>query len=306
MTVSTETIQAVRSFNRFYTSAIGALDDAHLGSELSLAEGRTLFEIGGGHAETASDIVAATRLDAGYLSRILRRFERAGLVSRVADPADRRRRALQLTPHGDALYAQMQTMADDQVAGLIHDLSEADRRRLVEALAEVRSLIGGTQAGAVMLRPLEIGDVGWIVERHGVLYAREYGWDERFEAMCARIAGDFVANFDPERERGWIAVRGSERLGSILLQKADDNVAKLRLLLVEPRARGLGVGRLLVETCVEAGRTLGYDSMELWTQSVLVAARGLYASAGFAFVESWPNRDFGGLGLTSEKWRKTY
>ncbi|MFZ5719676.1 MAG: bifunctional helix-turn-helix transcriptional regulator/GNAT family N-acetyltransferase [Pseudomonadota bacterium] len=298
-----DTVAAVRRFNRFYTRAIGVLDKGHLGGPYTLAESRVLYEIASREGVTPKDIINATGLDAGYLSRIVKRFEREGLVSRAPSPDDGRSVVLSVTPGGRETYAGLHGRTLAQVEGLVGGLSAADQGRLVQALAEAERLLAAPPpSAAYALRPLRVGDIGWVVQRHGVVYAREYGWDERFEAMCAQIAGDFVTHFDPARERAWIAERDGENVGCVFVAKGDETTAKLRLLLVEPGARGLGLGRRLVDECTGFARAAGYRTMTLWTQSVLTAARRLYAAAGFRIVDTWPNRDFGGWGLTSERW----
>lgn len=298
-----DTVAAVRRFNRFYTRAIGVLDKGHLGGPYTLAESRVLYEIASRERVTPKDIIAATGLDAGYLSRMVKSFEREGLVSRARSPDDGRSVVLSVTAAGREIYAALHRRTVAQVEGLVGDLSADDQARLVRALADAERLLDAPPPTAgYALRPLRVGDIGWVVQRHGVVYAREYGWDERFEAMCARIAGEFVAEFDPQRERAWIAERDGENVGCVFLAKGDATTAKLRLLLVEPSARGLGLGRRLVDECIGFARAAGYETMTLWTQSVLTAARRIYAAAGFQIVETWPNRDFGGWDLTSERW----
>lgn len=296
-------VAAVRRFNRFYTRRIGVLDQGHLGAPYTLAETRVLYEIDRTPGVTPKAIGEATGLDAGYLSRIVKRFEREGLVTREACVHDRRSIALRLTPAGAALFAGLQNRTIAQVEDLIGGLSAPERRRLTGALAEVEALLAAPSAAPTFtLRPHRVGDMGWVIHRHGVLYAREYGWDERFEALVAHIAADFIDAFDPVLERCWIAERGGEPVGSIFLVKGEAaGQAKLRLLLVEPSARGLGVGRALVAECVAFARAAGYAEITLWTQSILTAARKLYAEAGFELARSWANDDIA-PGLISETW----
>lgn len=300
-----DTVAAVRRFNRFYTRAIGVLDRGHLGGPYTLAEGRALYEVASRDGVTPKEIIAVMGLDAGYLSRIVARFEREGLVARAPSDVDGRSVVLTITAKGAETYGELHKRTIAKAEGLVAGLSPAARTRLSGALAEVEGLLESPPppSRSYGLRPHRVGDIGWVVARHGVIYSREYGWDERFEAMCAQIAGEFIATFNPEREQSWIAEREGEAIGCIFLQDAGNNVAKLRLLLVEPSARGLGLGRRLVDECVGRARDLGYAEMELWTQSILTAARAIYAAVGFEIVDTWPNRDFGGLGLTSEKWR---
>jgi DNA-binding MarR family transcriptional regulator/GNAT superfamily N-acetyltransferase len=301
---TTDPVTAVRRFNRFYTSAIGVLDKRYLGSPYTVAEGRTLYEIAARDGVTPKQVSEITGLDPGYLSRIVGRLERDGIVGRERSASDGRSVVLRLTPAGRRMFPDFNLRSVALVESLIEGLSADERRSLVLAIETAQSLLGRKAPGdgPVRLRTHATGDIGWVVQRHGVLYRREFGFDERFEALCAQIVGEFITNFSAARERSWIAERNGENVGCIFLQDAGKGVAKLRLLLVEPSARGLGLGRRLVDECVGAARELGYDEIQLWTQHVLVAARRIYAAVGFEIVETWPNRDFGGLGLTSEKW----
>ncbi len=302
-------IAAVRRFNRFYTRRIGALDEAHLGSPYSLAEMRVLYEV----AQTPDGIspkalAANTGLDAGYLSRILKRFESEGLMVRAPSRHDGRSVSVWLSSDGIRIYNDNRLAAEGAVEGLLGPLSIAERARLTQAMGQIEAMLGAAvgepaTAGEVVLRPHGPGDIGWVVHRHGALYGREYGWDERFEALVARIAADFIDNLDPVRERCWIAERDSEILGSVFLVRGDEaGQAKLRLLLIEPAARGLGLGKRLVAECVAFARTAGYAEIVLWTQSILSAARAVYAQAGFELIESHPD-DSLAPGLVSETWR---
>ena len=296
-------VSAVRRFNRFYTRRIGAFDEAHLGSPYNLAEMRALYEIAQAPEGVAPKALAArTGLDAGYLSRILKRLEREGLIARRASPTDARSYAVWLTSQGIRAQNAWVIAAEGAVENLIGQLSSGQKSRLVAAMAEIESLLGAPPTGEVALRAHRPGDIGWVVHRHGVLYAREYGWDERFEALVARIVADFVEAFDPDRERCWIAERDGERLGSIFLVKGNrPGQAKLRLLLLEPAARGLGLGKRLVTECVDFARAAGYAEVTLWTQSMLTAARRIYAAAGFELTDSRPD-DTVADGLVSETW----
>lgn len=295
-------VAAVRRFNRFYTRRVGALDESHLGSPYSLAEGRVLYEMAQAPAGVRPKaLAAATGLDAGYLTRILQRFERDGLMIRQPSPEDRRSVSVWLTAAGIGAYNDLRQIADKAAEAMIGQLSTSARVKLANAMGEIEGLLQAPAAGEVILRPHRVGDMGWVTYRHGVLYAREYGWDERFEALVGRIAADFVSNFDPARERCWIAERGGEILGSIFLVKGEGDQARLRLLLVEPSARGLGLGKRLVAECVAFARMAGYGEIVLWTQSILTAARGIYAAAGFELTESYPSDDIA-PGLVSETW----
>lgn len=296
-------IAAVRRFNRFYTHRIGALDEAHLGSPYNLAEMRVLYEVGQApEGITPKALAGRTSLDAGYLSRILKRFEREGLLARRDSPADARSYSVWLTSDGIRTQNAWVAAADGAVEALLAKLSPAEKTRLTTAMAQIEELLDAPSSREILLRAHRPGDLGWVVQRHGELYAREYGWDERFEALVARIVADFVDNFDPSRERCWIAERDGERLGSIFLVRGErPGQAKLRLLLLEPAARGQGLGKRLVAECVAFARTAAYDEITLWTQSILTAARQVYAAAGFELTDSRPD-DTVAKGLVSETW----
>ena len=299
-----DAVAAVRRFNRFYTRAIGVLDKGFLGAPYTLTETRVLYEIAHGAPIAPKTIVKTLNLDPGYLSRMVARFEREGLVGRERSFHDRRSLALRLTPMGRARFAELDMRQATQVEGLIGTLSERGKTKLIDALGEAQRLLSPerTESKAV-LRSHQTGDMGWVTERHAVLYGREYGWT-RMEAMVARITADFLDNFDQHRERCWIAERDGERLGSIFLVNGGDGVGKLRLLLLEPQARGLGLGRRLVEACIDFARVAGYREMTLWTHEVLTAARAIYAAAGFKLEERWTHEDFGPP-VVSETWRLT-
>jgi len=296
-------VAAVRRFNRFYTRAIGLLDKGYLGTSYTLTEGRVLYEIAKADGPTAKDIGAVTGLDAGYLSRILGRFERDGILVRERSASDGRSALLRLTPHGEEVFAPFDQRSAEMVEGLIGRLSSPARKRLTGAMAEVEELLGSPAPGPVILRPHRPGDMGWVVERHAALYGREYGWGEGIEGVTARIVADFLEHRDPERARCWIAERGGERLGCIFLVADEEpDVARLRLLLLEPAARGLGLGKRLVDECLAFARAAGYREVVLWTHAVLVAARGIYASAGFKLEKTWTHDEFG-KDEVSETWR---
>ena len=296
-------VAAVRRFNRFYTRRIGALDEAHLGSPYTLAEMRVLYEVAQAPDGITPKLLATrTGMDNGYLSRVLKRFEREALLTRQTSERDRRSVSVWLTSEGIHAYNRWLGSAQGAVEGVLGALTTVQKTKLTKAMAEIEQLLEAPAAGKIVLRGHRPGDIGWVVHRHGALYAREYGWDERFEALVAQIAADFVNNFDPGRERCWIAEREGEILGSIFLVKGErPGQAKLRLLLVEPAARGLGLGKRLVAECVAFAREAGYDEITLWTQSILGAARAVYASAGFELVESRPDGAFA-KGLISETW----
>lgn len=295
-------IAAVRRFNRFYTRQIGALDEAHLGGPYGLAEGRVLYEIAQvSHGLSPKDIAGLTGLDAGYLSRILKRFETEGLVEREPSAHDGRSVTLRLTRAGRPAYERLRGISEGAVEKMIGGLSSEQLGRLTGAMAQVEALLATSDAPDIVLRSHRAGDMGWVVHRQAVFYAREYGWGAPLEALCARVVADFLEHFDPERERCWIAERGGEPVGSIFLMRGEGRQAKLRLLFVEPSAHGLGVGRRLVAECVAFARAAGYGEITLWTHSVLTAARGVYAAAGFRLVDSEPHREFG-EDLMGETW----
>ena len=303
MDTTPETVAAVRRFNRFYTLAIGALEKGHLGTAHTLAENRTLYEIANSEAPTAKMVGERLGLDAGYLSRILGRFEAAGLLAREPSPTDGRSLLLNLTAKGRATFDDLNSRQAAQVEGLIGPLPSEDRARLTSALGEVQQLLGGEPTPApVILRPHQTGDMGWIVERHAVLYGREQGWGPKMEALVARVVADFLDTHDPDRSFCWIAEREGERLGSIFLIDDGEGVAKLRLLLLEPAARGLGLGRRLVQECVGFARAKGYREVVLWTHQMLTAARAIYASEGFVLEKTEMHDEFGAPAV-GETWR---
>jgi len=299
-------VAGVRAFNRFYTRRIGVLQEGLLRSPFSLAEARVLYELAQRARPTASELGQALGLDAGYLSRILAGFASRGLVGRRPSPSDGRRSLLRLTAKGRRAFASLDRRSQGETAALLAPLAADEQGRLVGALQTVERLLGGAPAadGPYVLRPLRPGDIGWIVHRHAVLYAREYGWDERFEALVAGIAARFIARHDPARERFWIAERDGEIVGSVLLVRQSRTVAKLRLLLVEPAARGHGIGARLVDECIRFARQAGYEKMTLWTHSVLIAARHIYQSAGFQLMQTWTHEEFG-KELVGENWELT-
>jgi DNA-binding MarR family transcriptional regulator/GNAT superfamily N-acetyltransferase len=296
-------IGAVRRFNRLYTRRIGVLQDGFLKTPYSLAEARVLYELARRDTATASEIAAELDLDHGYLSRVLRGFGERGLVVKTASPNDRRQSLLSLTAKGRMAFAPLEERSQNEVAAMIGALSVADQERVVAAMRTIeRSLCGApTPQVPYILRPPRPGDMGWIIARHGVLYAEEYGWDERLEALTAEIVAAFLRKHDPKRERCWIAERDGENVGSIFLVRETDEVARLRLLLVEPEARGLGIGGRLAEETVRFARVAGYLKIMLWTHSVLVAARRIYERAGFKLTHQWKH-DMFGKELDAETW----
>jgi DNA-binding MarR family transcriptional regulator/N-acetylglutamate synthase-like GNAT family acetyltransferase len=288
----------VRSFNRFYTREIGLLNRRLPATDLSLPEARVLYELAHAPAagRTAAEIGRALKMDKAHLSRIVARFRARGLMQSRVSPDHGKHRMLKLTDAGRKAFAEAEAAARAQVDALLKPIGEGGRERLAEAMRDIRAALDGREAedGSFRLRPLRPGDVGWIIHRQTVLYHHEYGWDWTYEGLASRILGAFVAEFDPAREDGWVAVRGGAIVGSVFLMKSDDPaVAKLRLLYVEPSARGAGLGRTLVATCVARARELGYRQLTLWTNDVLVAARRIYQAAGFRLVSEAPHHSFG-------------
>jgi DNA-binding MarR family transcriptional regulator/GNAT superfamily N-acetyltransferase len=299
-------IAALRRFNRFYTQKIGVLEEGLLASPFSLTEARVLHDLARAGEVSAARLGKQLGLDRGYLSRILHGFERRRLISRSPSAEDRRVSLLRLTEAGEAAFAELDQRSQQAIGALLRSLREAERNSLVAAAATIeRTLGGGTDDRAlIVLRPPRAGDLGWVVSRHGAIYAEEYGWNGEFEALVADIAAKFLHDFDPGREACWIAERDGGNVGSVMLVAASDRVAKLRLLLVEPAARGFGIGGRLIEECLRFARQAGYREMSLWTNSVLVAARRLYQRAGFRLVESEPHHSFG-RDLVGETWTLT-
>jgi DNA-binding MarR family transcriptional regulator/GNAT superfamily N-acetyltransferase len=295
-------VTAIRRFNRFYTRQIGILDEGYLSSPYSLTEVRVLYELAHRDSATAAELSQELAVDPGYLSRMLARFQKAGLIDRQASRSDARRSIVRLTEAGREAFAPLDRRSADEIGALLARLSSADQARLVDAMATISRLLGGCdQRAPYLLRPPEPGDYGWVVQRHGAIYAAEYGYDEEFEALVAEIVAKFVQQLDPKRERCWIAEREGVPVGCVFLVKAADDVGKLRLFLVEPSARGLGIGGRLVDECIRFARRVGYRKITLWTQSELLAARRIYERAGFRCVAEEPNHSFG-KDLVSETW----
>lgn len=296
-------VEALRAFNRFYTRRIGVLDERHLQSPFSLAEARVLYELSRAQSITATDIARELGLDAGYLSRILRRFERGKLVERVKAKDDARRSFLRLTEKGRRSFAPLQSKTREIARGILLPLSGANRDRLSANMRAIETILNGARKGAedVTLRTHRYGDMSWIVQRQIELYEQEYGWRGRFEYLMIQIAADILRDFDCARERIWIAECGGERVGSVCVVAESKSVARLRLLLVEPDARGTGLGRRLVQECIDFARAAGYRRMVLWTQHVLDPARRIYESAGFRLSSRKKHRDFA-VPLVGETW----
>jgi DNA-binding MarR family transcriptional regulator/GNAT superfamily N-acetyltransferase len=296
-------IAAVRRFNRFYTQRLGVLQEGFGKSPFSLAEARVLYELTQRDKATASEIGVELGLDAGYLSRILRGFAARGLIAKERSRADGRHIHLTLTARGRKAFAPLDAYSTEEVGRMLQALSVSDQARLVAATHTIETLIGGSpkSSGPYVLRPHRPGDMGWVVSRHGVVYGEEYGWDERLEALVAEIVASFLRDFDPERERCWIAERDGDNVGSVVLVKDSLRVARLRLLLVDRAARGLGLGARLVDECIRFARQAGYHKITLWTHSVLIAARHIYQSAGFQLVDTKSHEEFG-KELVGETW----
>jgi DNA-binding MarR family transcriptional regulator/GNAT superfamily N-acetyltransferase len=310
MPSDTARVAAVRDFNRFYTRVIGVLSEGLVRTPYSLTEARVIFELA---QRDRTEVTALRRdlgLDPGYLSRMLGRFEADGLVARETSTVDARRQVVGLTDQGRSAYTTLDHRSAEDIGEMLGRLDDGQQRRLLSAMTDVRDLLDGAprQPAALTLREPGPGDLGWVIARNGAIYAEEYGWDATYEALVARILADFVDHRDPKRERGWIAELDGERVGCVFCVKADptqpdDTTAKLRLLLVEPAARGNGVGGRLVEECLAFARGAGYTAMTLWTNDVLRAARRIYERAGFTLVESEPHHSFG-HDLVGETWRR--
>ncbi|MES2939999.1 MAG: GNAT family N-acetyltransferase [Pseudomonadota bacterium] len=299
-------VKAVRAFNRFYTQRIGVLD-RYLGTDFSLSAIRVLYELAHREQLAAADLVREFGLDAGYLSRMLRRFETQGWITRTTSPRDARQSLLRMTRKGHAAFAPLQQRSRDETAALLATMPPEARPRLVEALQTVQALLdpdAGAAAAAkreVLLRDPRPGDMGWVVQQHAEIYAREYGFTIEFEALVAEVAAEFIRNFDPAWDKGWIAELDSQRVGSVFVVRRSATVAQLRLLILAPGARGLGLGGRLVDECIAFARAKGYRTLRLWTQSNLDAARAIYRNRGFVLKSSEPNRAYG-QDLVSEVW----
>jgi DNA-binding MarR family transcriptional regulator/predicted N-acetyltransferase YhbS len=305
-----ERVTALRQFNRFYTRRIGVLHEGLLDTRFSLAESRLLWELAQGDQTTATELAATLELDPGYLSRLLRGFKQRGLLKTSRSASDARCTRLSISAAGRRAFAPLDRRSQAEVAALLAPLSDAQQRELLAAMACIESLLGTrVRAQAFVLRAHRAGDIGWVVSRHGALYAQEYGWDLRFEALVAMIAAGFVERFDASREACWIAERDGSNIGSVFLVQARDEAtqavepgtAQLRMLLVEPLARGLGLGVALVNECERFARRVGYRRIRLWTNSLLLAARGIYQRAGYRLLASEPHHSFG-HDLVGETW----
>ena len=296
-------IAAVRRFSRFYTGRIGVLREGLHDSPFSLTQSRVLYELANRTAPTATELARELNLDPGYLSRILRAFKQRGLIARTPSAKDGRQAHLSITSMGREAFAPLDRGSSAEVAAMLARLTDAERVKLTEAMGTIERLLGARPADAppYVLRPHQPGDMGWVVSRHGALYAQEYNWDLDFEALVAEIVAAFIRNFDARRERCWIAEIDGAPVGSVFLVKQSEEVGKLRLLLVEPQARGLGIGARLVSECIRSARLCGYRTMTLWTNDVLIAARRIYERAGFRLVAEEKHRSFG-HDLVGQNW----
>jgi DNA-binding MarR family transcriptional regulator/N-acetylglutamate synthase-like GNAT family acetyltransferase len=303
--VAPERVGEVRAFSRFYANLIGALREGLLRTPYTLTEARVIYELAQQDSSQLAELRRSLDIDAGYLSRILARFEADGLVRRERSSTDGRRQIIGLTPSGMAAFRTLDRRSTDEITSLLSPLTEEDQRRVTAAMGTIRSLLAPDRASeAFVLRPPAPGDFGWVVHRHGALYAEEYGWDETFEALVARIVADFIDHRDPKREAAWIAEVDGERVGCVFCVKKEDTIAQLRILLVEPSARGMGIGSRLIEECLRFARRAGYEQIMLWTNDVLVDARRLYERAGFELREEESHHSFGHALVGQMWWRE--
>ena len=296
-------VEAVRQFNRFYTEKLGVLHEGLLSSPFSLTEVRVLYEVAHRERPVASELGKDLGLDPGYLSRILSSFKAKGLIDSKPSEQDGRQSILWLTDQGKAAFAPLNERARDEIGILLGSLTESDQNRLVKGMESIKELLSLRPKNKMpyLLRPHQPGDMGWVVHLHGMLYSQEYGWDETFKALVAGIVAKFIQGFDPKRERCWIAEIEGEIVGSVFLVKESETVSKLRLLIVEPKARGLGIGKRMVNECIRFARQAGYRKTMLWTNNVLAAARHIYEAAGFKLVLEEPHHSFG-HDLVGETW----
>ena len=306
-TTASDVTEAVRRFNRFYTARIGALGSGHLGTPHSLTEARMLFELGGRGAATSAALAQALEIDPAQVSRAVARLDRAGLVTGTRSDSDRRARLLTLTAKGTREFAKLDARSRERAAALLEPLPADRRARLLAAMRTIEAELSSAMppVPTVVIRPHRPGDLGWIVSRHGSVYAEEYGWDGTFEALVAGVAKDFIEKFDPQHEGCWMAEIDGRRVGSVCLVRKSATVAKLRLLIVDPSARGLKIGTRLVDECLRFARRAGYKKVTLWTNSILDAARRLYEEAGFVRVEVAPVERAFGKDLVFETWELT-
>jgi len=298
-----EKIETVRRFNRFYTKQIGVLDEGLLESPFSLTEARVIYELANREKASATELVNELGLDAGYLSRMLRGFEKRKLIEKSVSETDARQSVLKLTKQGRKEFENLNRLTRNQIEEILNDLSPAEQNRLLAAMKAIEELLGTTtqENFSYILRTPQPGDYGWVIQSNGSLYAQEYGWDENYEALVAQIVAEFVKNYDSKKERCWIAEKDGENVGSVFLVKESATIARLRLLIVDPKARGLGIGKRLVDECTRFARQVGYKKITLWTNSVLLAARSIYQKAGYQLVKSEKHHSFG-HDLTGETW----
>ncbi|MFW9794549.1 MAG: GNAT family N-acetyltransferase [Candidatus Thorarchaeota archaeon] len=296
-------IADIRGFNRFYTRKIGLLNQGLLRTKFSLTQARIIFELAQQDETVSTDLVKELDIDPSYLSRILRSFEMEGIIKKTRSQKDNRQRILTLTPKGRKFYRKLNERSGQEIREMLLNLSSENQQRFLNATNTIHEILEPTELAdsSYLLRPHGAGDIGWITHRHGVLYAEEHGWDETFEALVAEILVHFIQNADPKRERIWIAEQHGERIGSVVLVDAGDQVAQLRLLLVEPKARGQGIGKRLIKECIDFSRSKGYKKIKLWTQKNLVVARHLYSKAGFVCISERPHESFG-YELIEEFW----
>ena len=294
MSSTEEQTRVIRAFNRFWTNHMGVLDAGLLDTPFSVTEARVLFELGRNAETDMLRLRHELRIDPGYLSRIVKRFERGGLVETTPAPSDARRRVLRLTERGSVAFEDLDARSTAQATGIQSGLTEENQRRLVAAMATIRGLLDPpSESQGFVIRPPIAGDLGWVVHRHGVNYAQEYGWDETFEALVARVVSEYVDRRDSRKENAWIAEVDGEPVGSVFCVKESDDIARLRLLLVEPSARGRGIGERLVTECLSFARRVGYSQITLWTNNVLVSARRIYEAAGFRLIREEHHHTFG-------------
>ncbi|MBN8952329.1 MULTISPECIES: helix-turn-helix domain-containing GNAT family N-acetyltransferase [unclassified Rhizobium] len=289
------TIDAVRDFNRFYTNFLGVLNKAYLDSPYTLTDVRVLFEVGFRGGVAASSLTRDLHLDPAYLSRIVKRFREDGLIETTPDPSDARSQVIKVTTKGQEQFEEFVRRSRAQIAGYFEKLAIGEPERVVAAMRTIQDTLGADETAALpaIIRNYRIGDIGWIVESQGRFYSEEFGWDHRFEGLVAEVAGKFLSNFNPEKDRCWIAERGGVNVGSAMIADGGDGIAKLRLLYVDKAARGLGLGKLLVDECIRFSREKGYNKLSLWTNDILDAARGIYIKAGFRLVAEEKHRMFG-------------
>ncbi|MHA2356308.1 MAG: bifunctional helix-turn-helix transcriptional regulator/GNAT family N-acetyltransferase [Candidatus Thorarchaeota archaeon] len=298
-----ENIHDIRQFNRFYTKRIGLLNKGLLRTEFSLSQARVIFELAQQEQITSSEIVKKLGIDPSYLSRILSTFERENLIDKKKSDKDNRQWMLRLTAKGKDAFRELDDRAGEEIREMLQNMSSENQHRFMKAINTMEDVLGAKSSPALsyLIRPHRAGDIGWIVHRHGVIYSEEYGWDETFEALTAEILAKFIQSHNLKRERIWIAEQDGEIVGSVMIVDAGNQVAQLRLLLVEPKVRGKGIGRKLIEECIDFSRRNGYKKIKLWTQSNLLAARHLYLEYGFELVKDESHKSFGHE-LTAEFW----